>query len=303
MHSDAATPLNLWKTGCEVYQSCFQCAHLASLPLMSLARDRVTAELPLSLLLEKRELLCGGCGGADILLTSVALTDDADNLLLYRFPYPVGKLMEAENICLELSSKSVYIPYGRDGRDPGRRSHWVDLKAQPQQLAGLPEIAAADEASDRFGGKRAFSRLLQRVNACPGLVTSGCSWESSFYDGSVLTYGYVDVGLQPLGLSYLKDIRQFGERVFRLLRDGLLPGVRYLLTVKLAIFEQRPVFVLDAEAVAAGCDEESAFLLWEHALAALETGLTFDQETEIDRPFDKPHGPAAANNQGKRSTV
>ena len=168
MHSDAATPLNLWKTGCEVYQSCFQCAHLASLPLMSLARDRVTAELPLSLLLEKRELLCGGCGGADILLTSVALTDDADNLLLYRFPYPVGKLMEAENICLELSSKSVYIPYGRDGRDPGRRSHWVDLKAQPQQLAGLPEIAAADEASDRFGGKRAFSRLLQRVNACPG---------------------------------------------------------------------------------------------------------------------------------------
>lgn len=281
MHSDAATPMNLWNTGRQVYQSCFQCAHLASLPLMSLARDCVTAELPLQLLLERRKLSCGGCGGAEILLTSLEPTDGADNLLLYRFPYPVGKLMEAENICLELSSKSVYIPYGRDGRDPARRSHWVDLKAQPQQLAVLPEVAAADEASDRFGGKRAFSGLLQRVNACPSLVTSGCSWESSFYDGSVLTYGYVDVGLQPLALSGFVDILQFGERVFHLLRDGLSPGVRYLLTVKLAIFEQRPVFILDAEAVAAGCDEERAFLLWELALAALEAGLTFDKEMEI----------------------
>lgn len=272
------TPSRLWYAGQEVHQSCFDCEHLGALPVKKLAMVAGTAKQPLPDLMERGLLHCGGCGSSRILLTSVDTNSDSGNALLYRFPYRVGLRVASDTVSLEVSNKSVYIPYGLDGKHSGNRAGWTDLKALPERIDALPETASANLASDTWGGSRAFSRLIKDLNARRELATHGCAWESSAYEDSFLSYGYVDIGAYPLSSASFASVLRYAESIYQRLDDSAIDGTRYLLKVKLAIYEYRPVFVLDVEAVAVGADERCAFLRWEDAVDLLSTSLVASLE-------------------------
>jgi hypothetical protein len=147
------------------------------------------------------------------------------------------------------------------------------LKGAPDALKQLPEVVYADQLSACYGGSRALERLLRLVNSFPYLTTLGCGLELSPYGDRHLAYGYLDIARYPLVERSFATIKQRAQCLMAALCDSADPSVKFLLTIKVGIYELRPLFVLDVEAVGAGATAGEAFKCWETALDLLGNAL------------------------------
>ena len=273
MEDDQLTPVKLVDAGRMLQQSCFDCDFSSPLALSDLANNPFTASQSLADLLKMGVIRCSVCNSTHVVLASTGDRVGGGHLLLARNPYPTGELANRKNVSIQGSSKSVFIPYGCDGKDPSARAPFADLKQHPELLDALPEITTADLASDNQGGNRSFRQLVSTVNRTPALISLGCAWESSPYEDQYLTYGYVDVARYPLPGSAYSTIESLSPALMENLCPGADPACKYILTIKLGIYQLRPIFVLDIEAIAAGPTEQSSYLAWEAALNRLSAAL------------------------------
>lgn len=273
MEDGQFTPVKLLDAGRMLQQSCFDCDFSSPMALSDLLNNPFTASQSLAVLLKMNLIRCSACNSTHVVLASTGDTMGGGHLLVARNPYPTGELANHKNVSVQGSAKSVFIPYDCDGKDPSVRAPFTDLKQCPELLDALPEITTADLVSDNLGGRQSFRHLVSAVNRTPALISLGCAWESSPYEDQYLTYGYVDVARYPLVVSYYSSIHKLAMALMESLCQGADPACKYILTIKLGIYQLRPIFVLDIEAIAAGPTERASFLAWESALSRLRMAL------------------------------
>ena len=239
-----------------------------------MADDPFTADASLSQLMAMGLLDCPECESDKVLLASNGDARNGGHLLLYKRLHPVGELAAEKNVSIEGSDKTLFIPYGTDERSSERRAPFMDTKTQPDLMHTLPEIVAADTASATFGGDRGFQTLLEQINRHPSFASLACGWESATHEGKILTYGYVDMAAVPIESNDYERARNLADMLMSDLSADAVRDVRYILALKLGIFQLRPVFFLDIETIASAKTERSSFKRWESALKRLAEAIS-----------------------------
>ncbi|TXS96463.1 hypothetical protein FV139_02980 [Parahaliea maris] len=208
-----------------------------------------------------------------MIMVSPAGELEKNPVVVCRRPYSIGELARSKNVEIHGGSTSVFIPYGMDGKDASRRAPYCDLKSAPDALQQLPEVVYSNELSDCYGGSSQLEQLLRQVNSFPSLTSLGCGLEVSPYDGGYLAYGYLDLARFPLEKNSFSSTMQLAQRLMAVLGEFACASKKFVITVKVGIYELRPIFILDVEAVGAGTTAGDAFNNWEGGLHLIGDAL------------------------------
>jgi hypothetical protein len=217
------------------------------------------------------EIKCLTCGSEHVVLASSGDALGGPPALLRHRHSPPGQIAVQGSVEITQDAGVVFIPYGDDGK--ADRFPFVNLREMPRALPMLPEVERSGRASRVYGGRNSLFRLLADLNASPAALTIGCDWRFEGTGSFVRCSGYVDLSSSPLQENTRASTARLASHLATLVQETASGTLVFSFGIKMAIFELRPIYIVQARVEAAAKTKKGAFLHWETGLRTLRRAL------------------------------